>query len=136
MAGRRLLGTRKMQTGNTVNSEESAKMNENQKPRILIPWSVQEAITVTEAAKIAGCSLVTIRTWAHMDGLGRRVGGRWMISKVALSMFLDGDKLIAVLNQRQPRFWHVPLLFRGSLRQGLGESSWRNRGVETEPGFL
>lgn len=81
-----------MQTGNTVNSEESAQMNENRKPRILIPWDVREAITVTEAAKVAGCSLVTIRTWAHMDGLGRRVGGRWMISKVALAMFLDGDK--------------------------------------------
>jgi hypothetical protein len=59
--------------------------------RVLVPWDSREAICVTEAAKIAGCSLVTIRTWAQMDGLGRRVGGRWMISKVALAMYLDGD---------------------------------------------
>jgi hypothetical protein len=60
--------------------------------RVLVPWDAREAICVTEAAKIAGCTPVTIRTWAHLDGLGRRVGGRWMISKVALAMFLDGDR--------------------------------------------
>jgi hypothetical protein len=65
----------------------------NARPRVLVPWDAREAITVTEAAKIAGCSLVTIRTWAHLDGLGRRVGGRWMLSKVALAMFLSGMTL-------------------------------------------
>jgi hypothetical protein len=61
------------------------------KPQVLIPWNAREAICVTEAAKIAGCSLVTVRTWASLHGLGRRVGGRWMLSRVALAMYLDGD---------------------------------------------
>jgi len=61
------------------------------KYHVLIPWDVREAITVTEAAKVAGCSLVTVRTWAALHGLGRRVGGRWMLSRVALTMYLDGD---------------------------------------------
>jgi hypothetical protein len=69
-------------------------MVENQtrrKPQILLPWDVREAIFVAEAAKIAGCSLVTLRTWASLYGLGRRIGGRWMLSRVALTMYLDGD---------------------------------------------
>jgi hypothetical protein len=59
--------------------------------RVLVPWNAEEAICVTEAAKIVGCSLVTVRTWAALHGLGRRVGGRWMLSRVALTMYLDGD---------------------------------------------
>jgi hypothetical protein len=59
--------------------------------RVLVPWDSREAICVTEAASVVGCSLVTVRTWTALHGLGRRVGGRWMLSRVALTMYLDGD---------------------------------------------
>jgi hypothetical protein len=45
------------------------------------------------AADIAGKSESTMRTWCEEHGLGRRVGGgTWSVSKVALAMFLDGNK--------------------------------------------
>jgi len=44
------------------------------------------------AAERAGKSPGTIRNWYIEHGIGLRVGGgRWIISKVALAMFLDGD---------------------------------------------
>jgi hypothetical protein len=44
------------------------------------------------AAKRAGKSETTIRNWCTQHGLGRRVGGGvWVVSQVALAMFLDGD---------------------------------------------
>jgi hypothetical protein len=34
-----------------------------------------------------------LRNWCEVHGLGRRVGGgTWSVSKVALTMFLDGDE--------------------------------------------
>jgi len=34
-----------------------------------------------------------MRAWCEVDGLGRRIGGgTWSVSKVALAMFLDGDR--------------------------------------------
>jgi hypothetical protein len=35
---------------------------------------------------------ITMRGWCEEHGLGRRIGGgSWMVSRVALAMFLDGD---------------------------------------------
>ena len=33
----------------------------------------------------------TIRLWAERYGIGRKIGGDWHISRVALRIFLDGD---------------------------------------------
>ena len=33
-----------------------------------------------------------MRAWAANFDLGRPVGGRWMISRVALAMYLDSDR--------------------------------------------
>lgn len=63
-----------------------------EKPRILIPFDIGEALSISEAATIAGRSTVTVRTWAANFDLGRPVGGRWMISRVALAMFLESDR--------------------------------------------
>ena len=61
-------------------------------PHVLIPYDKCEAITTAVAARIAGPAERTIRLWCEQHHIGRRVGGGpWMVSRVALSMFLDGD---------------------------------------------
>jgi hypothetical protein len=60
-------------------------------PAILRPYNAAEALTIEQAALIAGRSPRTIRDWAARFDIGRRIQGRWAISKVALAMFLDGD---------------------------------------------
>src|SRR5215217_7950367 len=70
-------------------------------PRVLIPFDHREAITTAIAARIAGRAERTIRLWCEQHHIGRRVGGGpWMVSRIALAMFLDGDDaaLAAYLN--------------------------------------
>ena len=62
------------------------------RPQVLIPFDLAEALTIQQAANVAGRSVVTLRTWAALHDLGRPVAARWMISRVALAMFLDGDR--------------------------------------------
>lgn len=62
------------------------------KPQILIPFDAREAISVASAASIARVSDDTIRRWADLENLGRRIGGRWVLSRIALAMYLDGDR--------------------------------------------
>jgi Helix-turn-helix domain len=62
------------------------------KPRVLLPFDIAEALTVAQAARIAGRSTVTLRTWAAIHDLGRPIRRRWMISRVALAMFLESDR--------------------------------------------
>ena len=57
----------------------------------LVPYDFREAISLKEAAAIAGRSVGTIRNWCE-SGIGRKVGGQWRVSRVALAMFLDGDQ--------------------------------------------
>ena len=58
----------------------------------LIPYDKREGIPLNVAAERAGKSTGTIRNWCIEQGIGRRVGGgQWIVSKVALAMFLDGD---------------------------------------------
>lgn len=59
----------------------------------LIPYDKREGIPLNVAAERAGKSPGTIRNWCIERGIGRRVGGgQWIVSKVALAMFLDGDE--------------------------------------------
>lgn len=47
----------------------------------------------SQSAERAGKSPGTIRNWCIQHGIGRKVGGgQWIVSKVALAMFLDGDE--------------------------------------------
>jgi hypothetical protein len=62
------------------------------KPHVLIPFDLDEAVTVAQAAQIAGRRPVTVREWAANYDIGRRVCGRWMVSRVALAMHLDNDR--------------------------------------------
>jgi hypothetical protein len=60
---------------------------------ILQPFDKRECISLKEPADVAGKSESTLRGWCEKHGLGRRIGGGpWSVSKVALAMFLDGDK--------------------------------------------
>lgn len=60
--------------------------------KVLTPYDPREGISLAAAARRAGKSETTIRNWCPQHGLGRRVGGGvWVVSQVALAMFLDGD---------------------------------------------
>lgn len=61
-------------------------------PRVLIPYSPAEAISIGEAAFLARRSASTIRGWCARFHVGRRIaGGAWMVSAPALLMLLDDD---------------------------------------------
>lgn len=60
-------------------------------PRIADP--ISEALSIAEAVDVANKSPRTIRERRYLRDLGRRIGGQRDISRVALAMFLDGDKL-------------------------------------------
>ena len=60
--------------------------------KVLTPYDPREGISLKVAAARAGKSESTLRNWCVQHGLGRRVGGGvWVVSKVALAMYLDGD---------------------------------------------
>ena len=61
-------------------------------PQVLIPFHRSEVLSTAEAAHIAGRSVRTIREWCLLHDIGRRIGGQWAVSKVALAMWLDGNK--------------------------------------------
>lgn len=70
-----------------VKAPEAAHM------KVLTPYDPREGISLAAAARRAGKSETTIRNWCPQHGLGRRVGGGvWVVSQVALAMFLDGDE--------------------------------------------
>ncbi|WP_187275156.1 hypothetical protein [Methylobacterium sp. WL120] len=58
----------------------------------LIPFDRREGITTAEAAQRAARTERTIRMWCRDHDIGRRVaGGPWLVSRVALAMFLNDD---------------------------------------------
>jgi hypothetical protein len=46
---------------------------------------------ISAAARFSGKAENTIRLWAIRHGIGRKIGGVWHISRVALRIFMDGD---------------------------------------------
>src|SRR4051812_6179952 len=77
------------------------------RPQVLIPFDRREALTAAQAAKTAGNAERTIRLWCEVHNIGRKVGGGLRVSRVALTIFLDGDEdaLRAYLagDRRSPR---------------------------------
>jgi hypothetical protein len=59
--------------------------------QVLVPFDARESMTLGAAAKHSRKSTNTIRAWAERYGIGRKIGGAWHISRVALQIFLDGD---------------------------------------------
>lgn len=61
-------------------------------PKVLRPFDRREGCRIEVAAHIAGRDVRTLRRWCVDRNIGRRIaGGHWMVSKVALSMLLNGD---------------------------------------------
>ena len=58
---------------------------------IMVPFDARESISLAVAARLSGKARNTIRLWAERHGIGRKIGGDWHVSRVALRMFLDGD---------------------------------------------
>jgi hypothetical protein len=58
----------------------------------LIPFAVEECLTIGQAATIAGKSERTLRNWCVEHDIGRRIaGGAWAVSSIALAMLLDDN---------------------------------------------
>lgn len=58
---------------------------------ILEPYISYEAMRPREAARIADVTERAIRNWCEAFGLGRKIGKRWAVSRVALHMHLEGN---------------------------------------------
>jgi hypothetical protein len=89
-------------------------------PRILIPLDKREAVSLSIAAEIARKCERTMRNWCVEHGLGRKIGGHWAVSRVALAMYLDGDDdaLAAYHDGARARYEPVAQYYR---RFGLGD---------------
>ena len=86
----------------------------------LIPYDKREGIPLNVAAERAGKSPGTIRNWCIEHGIGRKVGGgQWIVSKVALAMFLDGAT--SALNAYKAGERSTPVVMNYFRRLGLGE---------------
>jgi hypothetical protein len=74
--------------------KEAAAMQSHPDPYerlIMVPFDARESISLAVAARLSGKAGNTIRLWAERHGIGRKIGGDWHVSRVALRMFLDGD---------------------------------------------
>jgi hypothetical protein len=88
--------------------------------KILSRFDKRECLSLRKAAEIAGKSESTMRSWCDEHGLGRRVGGGpWMVSKVALAMFLDGD--LKALRRYHACVWTDPGVATYFERENLGD---------------
>lgn len=58
---------------------------------VLKPYDAREVISPDVAAKQTHRTTETMRQWASMYALGRKVGGRWFLSRFALAMFIEND---------------------------------------------
>jgi len=72
-------------------------------PHVLRPYHAAEALTVRQAAALARRSVRTIRGWAVRFDLGRRIGGSWAVSSVALLMHLENNREALALYHKGDR---------------------------------
>jgi hypothetical protein len=76
-------------------------------------------ISVSCAARIAGEFQTTIRGWCCWH-IGRRIGGSWAVSRVALAMLLEADLDALAAYHDGARAQYEPVA-RHYRRLGLGE---------------
>jgi Helix-turn-helix domain len=92
---------------------------------VLTSFDAREALTLRQAAEIATVSKTTITRWCNEFGIGRKIGGGWRVSRVALQMklddngpalmaYLDGDRTSQLLERRR-----AFLVLGVQLRDGL-----------------
>jgi hypothetical protein len=58
----------------------------------LKPYDPIDAIGIRAACKLSGWSRPRVIELCEQNGLGRKIGARWAISKVALHAFLNDDR--------------------------------------------
>ena len=87
----------------------------------LIPFDSREAVSLRQAAKIAGKSESTMRTWCHRYHIGRRIGGAWSVSRVGLQMLLEDDLDALALYHRGLRARSEPVPAWHYRGLGLGD---------------
>ena len=59
--------------------------------QVLRPYTRAESRSTEEAAAFCGRTRRTMRNWCVQHNLGRRIGGVWAMSIVALDLFLSGE---------------------------------------------
>jgi hypothetical protein len=59
---------------------------------VLKPYDPFDAIGIKAACELSGGSRARVIQLCEQYGLGRKIGARWAISKVALHAFLNDDK--------------------------------------------
>ena len=59
--------------------------------KILFPYIPEEAMPLGEAVQRTAWSDATLRDRAVRYGLARKIGGRWIFSRVAVELFLNGQ---------------------------------------------
>lgn len=81
---------------------------------ILRPYSAAEALTIKDAARLAGFAPRTLASWAERYRIGRHVGDNLRISRPHLLAMLDGDALAlaALLSGRRDHPAVLPYLAR------------------------
>lgn len=80
--------------------------------KILCPFDRAEAMTVKDAAFMSGKSVGCIRLWCERYGIGRKIGGRCYVSRVAYSMHMSGDPEALAAYHRGERTEIVAKYFR------------------------
>ena len=60
--------------------------------RVLVPFVGFEVADVHYAARWAGVTPKCIRQWCERHGVGRKIAGRFFVSRLALPMFVEGDR--------------------------------------------
>lgn len=86
--------------------------------QVLIPFHRLEALTTKQAADLADRPERTVRLWCDQHGIGRKIGGQWRVSRVALQMQLEGDSLALARYHRGDRVSpHVVVYYH---RTGIG----------------
>ena len=104
-------------------------------PQTLKPYHRAEAISIAEAAEIAQRTRRTLRDWCCLHNLGRRIGGQWAVSRVALAMYLDGDSKALAAYLRGDTFREPPHNVEAE-QSLLGAILVNNDALERVAGFL
>jgi hypothetical protein len=96
-------------------------------PQVLRPFHRSELLSIANAANVARKSKRTVRDWCHLHDIGRRIAGQWAVSRVALGMFLDGDKLALEAYRAGDRT--SPTVTEYFARCGVPLPRWQNPGL-------
>lgn len=63
-------------------------------PSALRPYDPREFMGTAEAAKLAGVCEYTVRIWCGQYLIGRKVAGRWRVSRAAFDRLLAGHNVV------------------------------------------